>query len=346
MFFAIFGGWISIPFMPDFAVLVNPATFHSSLGAMLDAFTLVRDQVESRFGAEQSPKMQTQLRLMTADGKDAVMADGRSLTVQEAMGGTEQFALVHMPSFLTKGFEPLAQRLLASTPVYRWLARQRAGGAVISASGSAIFLLAQAGLLDGSPIPLTRALIPLCRRHFPKLRVDEARVVVEQEGIILGAGLASDQALMARVIERTISADMGNWITSVMGIDRVVDEKLSGDLMVASAQLWLEQQFAQDVKITDLAKAMACSHHTLIRRFERELGMSPKAYMQQLRVQAAQLMLRRTRRTVEQISLLVGYRDVRSFRSVFQTRLGISPTAYRRNPALAPAVGSSVSKRS
>lgn len=189
---------------------------------------------------------------------------------------------------------------------------------------------------------MTRALIPLCRRHFPKLRVDEARNVVEQEGIILGAGLASDQALMARVIERTISADMGNWITSVMGIDRVVDEKISGDLMVASAQLWLEQRFAQDIKITDLAMAMACSQHTLNRRFQREMGMSPKAYVQQLRVQSAQHMLRRTRRTVEQISLLVGYRDVRSFRQVFQKRLGISPTTYRRNPALAPGA----SKRS
>lgn len=137
--------------MLDFAVLVNPATFHSSLGAMLDAFTLVRDQVENRFGAEQSPKLETQLRLMTADGKDAVMADGRGFTVQEAMGGTQQFALVHLPSFLTGGFEPLAQRLLASTPVYRWLAQQRAGGAVISASGSAFFCLRKQACWTGAP---------------------------------------------------------------------------------------------------------------------------------------------------------------------------------------------------
>lgn len=315
--------------MADFALLIQPGSYHSSVGAFLDAFALVRAQVKARIPAQDALPMETGLRLLSRDGHPVVMADGRSIAVDDAAGGTEQFDLILIPAFRVDDLEGLDQRLDQFRPLYGWLTRQRAGGALLAASGPGTFLLAGAGMLDDVAIPLPRALVSLCRQRFPRLAIDDRRAIVERDGIMLGAGLAADHALMARVIERTVSGAMGRWIGSIVGVDRLSDDRLASDPLVANAQLWLEQRFAQDVRITELATAMATTQQTLIRRFQRDLGMSPKVYIQHLRILTAQLMLRRTRRRIEQIAAMVGYQDVRSFRTVFRARAGVSPSAYR-----------------
>lgn len=315
--------------MADFAVIAPPGTFHTSLGACLDAFSLVRGQVERLFPAQDPLRMETRLRLLTPDGQAARMADDRRVSADGAAAGTSPFDLVHIAAFRVGGPEALEDRLSTSRPFFDWLQAQRTAGSLISASGSAIFLLAGAGLLDGLAVPMPRALVPLCRAHFPRLPIDERRAIIEHGGIVLGSGLAAESALMVRLIERAVSPEMGRWLASVTGVDRMEEARLASDPLVANAQLWLEQRFAQDVRIADLAVALSTSHQTLIRRFTRELGLRPKDYVQHLRVLAAQRMLRRTRRTIEQIATLVGYRDARSFRLIFREHAGISATAFR-----------------
>ena len=316
--------------MADFALVALDQTLHASLGSFLDAYGLVRRQVEGLFPAQGLLRMQTQLRLLTPGGSAVRLFDGRQLPSDGSASGATQFDLVHLAAFDVRGPEALEARLAPLGAFLPWLRAQHAGGAVISASGSGNLLLVAAGLVDTLPIPLPRPLAPLCRKRFPRLQVDERRPVVEGERILMGAGPAADAELMVRVFSRTISEEMGRWLAALTGLDRETEGVLARDPLVADAQLWLEQRFAQDVRIVDLARAMSASHQTLIRRFVRELGVRPKDYVQQLRVAAAQRMLQRTRRSVEEIAALVGYRDTRSFRSVFREHAGMSPTAYRR----------------
>ena len=315
--------------MADFALIAPAGTFHSSLGAFLDAFSLVRGQVERLFPAQDAVRMQTRLHLLTQDGQAVRLADDRRMPADGAVGGAPPLDLVHIAAFRVGGPAALDERLEAARPFFEWLRARHAGGSLLSASGSAVFLLAGAGLLDGLAVPLPRALMPLCRARFPRLAIDERRAVIEHDGIVLGSGLAADPALMVRLIERCLSPEMGRWLASVTGLDRMVEARLAPDPLVANAQLWLEARFAQDVRIADLATALSTSHQTLIRRFMRDLGMRPKDYVQHLRVLSAQRMLRQTSRSIEQIATLVGYRDARSFRIIFREHAGMSATAYR-----------------
>ena len=319
--------------MADFALIAPDGAFLASLGACLDAFVVVQAQMERLFPAEDGPKMETRLRLLTADGQAARLADGRRLPSDGIIGETRPFAQVHVVNFRIGSPTALTQRLAAAGPFCDWLHRQRQGGCLLSASGSAVFLLAEAGLLGGVPVPVSRALAPLCRELFPRLQIDHRRPIVEQDGLILGGGPAAEPALMVRLVERTVSAGAGRWLAAVTGVDRVAEERLAVDPLVANAQIWLELRFAQDLRIADLVRALSTSHQTLNRRFQRELGMGPKDYVQHLRVLTAQRMLARTNRPIDQIAAMVGYRDPRSFRLVFHDHAGMSPTAYRRQAA-------------
>jgi transcriptional regulator GlxA family with amidase domain len=176
----------------------------------------------------------------------------------------------------------------------------------------------------------------VARDRFPRLSVDARRPIVEGERILMGAGPAADAELMVRLFSRAISEEAGRWLGALTGIDRETEAALSRDPLVANAQLWLEQRFAQDVRIAELARAMSSSHQTLIRRFVRELGVRPKDYVQNLRVGAAQRMLHRTHRSIEEIAAMVGYRDARSIRAVFREETGTSPSAHRQAVRAAP----------
>lgn len=319
--------------MADFAVVALDQTLHSSLGAFLDSYGLVRRHVEGLFAL----RMETQLRLLTPGGAGVRLLDGRQLRSDGSASGSTQFELVHLAAFVVGGPEALEARLAKLEPFFVWLRGQYAGGALISASGSANLLLAAAGLAEGLALPLSRPVAGVARERFPRVQVDRSRPIVEGERILLSSGAAADPELMVRLISRTISDEAGRWLAAITGLDRETEAALSRDPLVASAQLWLEQRFAQDVRIADLAQALSASHQTLIRRFVRELGVRPKDYVQKLRVSAAQRMLHRTHRSIEEIAALVGYRDAGSFRAVFRGEAGMSPTAYRRQAQAADA---------
>ena len=87
---------------------------------------------------------------------------------------------------------------------------------------------------------------------------------------------------------------------------------------------WLRNQ-----KIADLAGFLSTSPATLNRRFHQALGLSPKAYVGQLRFQAAVRMLEKSTRSVDRIAQLVGYSDSRLFRAMFRQHAGVTATQWR-----------------
>lgn len=315
--------------MPDIAVIAPDLAYHSSVGACLDAFALVAGQVERLFARTEAVPMETRVQLLSADGGPVSMADGRRLAVDGGLPASPDLALLHLAAFRVGGREALDVRLEAAAPLLAWLRARAASGTIVSASGSAIFLLAAAGLVRDLPVPMPRALIPLSRTVFPRLPVDDRRPVIEHGAIVMGSGLAADQALMVRLIERVISPELARWFDTVIGTDRIEHEALAEDQLVANAQIWLEQHFAEEVSIAALSETLSTSHQTLIRRFRRALGMRPREYVQYLRIEAAKRMLAATSRPIDQIALLVGYQDTRAFRAAFRERSGSSPRAYR-----------------
>jgi hypothetical protein len=155
--------------VPDCALIAPAAAFHSSTGACLDAFMLVDTQVERLFRSHAAMRMETRLRLLSQDAQPVTMADGRSLAVEGGLETSLSFDLVHIASFRVGGPAALAERIAASGAFLAWLRNQHERGAIISASGSAVFLLAEAGLLGALPVPMPRALIGLWRTRYPRL---------------------------------------------------------------------------------------------------------------------------------------------------------------------------------
>ncbi|MGF6222459.1 GlxA family transcriptional regulator [Pseudomonas sp. YL-218 TE3947] len=315
--------------MSGFAVVGLSGAYLSSLGVFLDAFELIGRQVIELYRTREPIAMQTRVHLLTLDGRPARLAGGRTLPSDGGLDAPVQYDLIHLPAFIFDDQSTLPPWLDKNGPLCQWLIRQHAGGALISASGSAVFLLAEAGLLGDGTATIARPLIHLFRRRYPNIRIDHRSAVVEHGRVISGSGLAADIQLLTRVVEYVTTPELARWLSDVTSLHQAAEDHLADDPLTANAQLWLEERFAQDVRISELAKAMAVSQQTVLRHFQRHLGTTPQEYVRQLRMKSAQGLLMRTSRPIAQIATLCGYSDVQTFRKVFREYVGASPSQYR-----------------
>ena len=313
----------------DFALVALPGTYHASIGALIDSFLIARDRVEHIFAGEEQVRMETRLHILSADGGPVTLGDGRSFAVDGRADIDSPLAFIWLPAFRAGGREPLEQRIRQAGPLIDWLRRQSERGAVIGASGAASTLLMAGGFTADLAVPVARALQPLTRELFPRQAFEERFAMVDHGHLLISSGIGTDLPLIIRVLERLISPDIARWLSSIVGHDFEENELLVPDPLVARAQLWIEKRFTGPINIADLAGFLSTSPATLNRRFHQALGLSPKAYVGQLRFQAAVRMLEKSTRSVDRIAQLVGYSDSRLFRAMFRQHAGVTATQWR-----------------
>ncbi|MCS7187889.1 MAG: AraC family transcriptional regulator [Armatimonadetes bacterium] len=103
----------------------------------------------------------------------------------------------------------------------------------------------------------------------------------------------------------------------------------------AKALKWLCPAFqlltSNESKITvsDLAKATMCSPTHLRRLFQKAVGMSPRQWLLERRLQRAAQLLQTTDKTIQQIADICGFESLSHFTRYFKAKFGMSPSQYR-----------------
>jgi AraC-like DNA-binding protein len=90
---------------------------------------------------------------------------------------------------------------------------------------------------------------------------------------------------------------------------------------------YIHANFAAPIRLTTLASLAGVSPYHLIRVFGREFGVSPYAYVKQLRVVRAQQMLRRGVSATE-TAFATGFSDQSHLNRAFKNMLGVTPGAF------------------
>ena len=71
------------------------------------------------------------------------------------------------------------------------------------------------------------------------------------------------------------------------------------------------------------------SARSFTRAFLREIGQTPAAYVEGLRIEHARVLLEDGARSLDGVARAVGFSSPEVLRRVFHRRLGVSPSAYR-----------------
>jgi AraC-like DNA-binding protein len=108
----------------------------------------------------------------------------------------------------------------------------------------------------------------------------------------------------------------------------------SDDPALGAVLRLLQAQPGDNRTLPELAQAAHSTERTLMRRAQRDLGMSIAEWRQRLRVVKA-LALLAAGQTVETIALDLGYGSASSFISMFKRLVGATPDEYRKGAASA-----------
>lgn len=96
---------------------------------------------------------------------------------------------------------------------------------------------------------------------------------------------------------------------------------------------FMNGHFAEQVKLTDLAKQFYISEYYLSRTFKKVTGFSYVEYVNMLRIREARRLLEETDWKVTDIAASAGFDSIAHFGRLFKSMTGMSPLAFRRKRA-------------
>ena len=278
-------------------------------------------------------------KVLSPNGAPVRTANGNDLPVDGGLRGATA-EIVMVPGIAMIEPEALHVALTHLEPVSQWLAARYAEGAWLAAACTGPFLLAQAGLLNGHTATTTTWFAELFEQRYPAVKLDATAALAESDRLLTSGGAFSYIDLTLHLIERTAGRELARALARFVVLDNrrqthsaeLIPHHVSHhDPLIFKAEKWMRAQLRTDITIADIARHVAVSSRTLVRRFKEHTGESPSAYLQRLRVEASKALLASTNYRIEQIPARVGYQDESAFRRLFKKNVGVSPREYRQS---------------
>src|SRR6266704_1206750 len=211
----------------------------------------------------------------------------------------------------------------------------------IASTCTGAFVLAEAGLLDGRRATTHWARARELQARFPKVKVEEDRIFIIDGPVWTSAGMTAGIDLALAMVEKDLGADVARAVAKKL----VVYHRRAGGQSQFSALLELEPKsdriqsalaYAKrnlDTPLTvgQLAEAAHLSPRQFSRAFRAETGQSPAKAVENLRVEAARLMMEHSRHPIDVIARQTGFADRDRMRRAFLRAFGQPPQVIRRN---------------
>jgi transcriptional regulator GlxA family with amidase domain len=315
-------------------VLALNGVFDSGLATVLDAFAMA-NALAQMTGIS---SLRFEVKVVGLR-KSITTAHGLKVPVISAARAPTPDAVV-MPAILHMKPEPLIQVLAGSevreagAVLRKWSGR----GALAATACIGTFVLAESALLDGEEATTTWWLSPLFRQRYPRVRLDESRIVVQSNAIVTAGAALSHLDLTLALIRRA-SPGLANLTARYLVVDErtsqslysIPDHLANADPLIRQFERWARGRLAEGFSLEEAAKSLSTSKRTLARRMHGVLGKTPLAFFQDLRIERAVHLLRTSRASVDQIAAKVGYAEGVTLRALLRRKLGRGVHEIRRS---------------
>ena len=309
------------------ALLALDGVFDTGLATLSDTFAIA-----NALAAPARPPF-----AVTRIGVRRRVTTGQGLTVPVEAPSGRPPDLVVVPALAVKNVAGLdtalarpdardAMELLAS-----WAAR----GTRVAGACTATFVLGASQLLDTLPATTTWWLASAFRERFPRVKLDESRMMIEAgSAITAGAALAHlDLALWvirqtSPSLARTTARHLAYGPRPSQGAYSLPHHAAHTDELVERFETWAKRNLTS-TSLTDAARSLGASQRTLERRVHRVLGRSPLSFIQDLRVADAVHQLETTDLSLDEIASRVGYESAVTLRALLRKRTGLGVRELR-----------------
>lgn len=243
-------------------------------------------------------------------------------------------------TLLVAGAPGMAERHPPSR-LLEWLRQQAPRARRYGSICSGAFFLAAAGLLDGRRVTTHWNVADVLARKYPSLRVEKDALYVRDGRVRTAAGVTAGMDLSLALVEEDLGREIALSVAAqlVMFFKRPGGQlQFSRDSVAAPSgraalqelQRWVHAHPAEDHSVPQLAERMGLSTRHFARLFLSEIGVTPAAWVEATRVEAARRFLEASAYAPKEIAFRCGFTNVDLLRRAFQRHLGVTPSEYRK----------------
>ncbi len=204
------------------------------------------------------------------------------------------------------------------------------------------FVLAATGLLDGRRVTTHWAAAKQLAERFPAIEVDEDAIYIRDGQVWTAAGvtagldlaLALAEADLGRAVAKRVAGQLVMFFKrsgGQMQFSRKKEVGLAGRSALQDIQRWAANHPADDLSVPEMAKRMGITPRHFARLFRAEVGVTPAAWVESVRIEAARRLLEEGIEAPKQVATHCGFADADTLRRAFQRQIGVTPAEYRKH---------------
>ena len=212
-------------------------------------------------------------------------------------------------------------------------------GARVCSICSGVFVLAEAGILDGLRATTHWRYAELLAKRYPHVRVEPDALYVDEGQVMTSAGSAAGLDMLIHLVRRDHGARVANTVARRLvipphrqgGQTQFVSRPVAADEKARISRLldWLRGRLGQPISLDTIAKRASMSTRTLQREFRATTGEAPYSWLLRERIVAARELLEQSSLPLPRIAERIGIGSLESLRHHFRRHVGVSPSVYR-----------------
>ncbi|MFJ3483352.1 GlxA family transcriptional regulator [Pseudomonas sp. NPDC090202] len=204
-----------------------------------------------------------------------------------------------------------------------------------------VFLLGEAGLLDGYRCTTHWNYVERLAQRHPQTRVETEQIYVIDRNLITSGGITAGIDMALAVVAEDHGKELALEVAKVL---LVVMKRQGGqtpygpllaavprdDTAIAKVQAYVVDHIDKAYTVQQLSELAAMSPRNFARAFQREVGLTPMQYVQNARIDNARKLLEGSELPLKVVACRCGFGSARHMRKVFYERIGLTPNEYRQ----------------
>lgn len=315
--------------MKNIAIIAYEGCWAVSVLLAKDFFTIV-SLLDSHYLLPQSYNVE----IVTTDGAP-ITSSSNSIVVADNSLSDKPYDLVIIP--------PIEGSKLKSMPsssilIIEWLIPKINGSTSILSLSTGSYFLAATGELNKTAIATHWSLVKPLSKLFPDCQFINHKSYLKMGSIYTTGSFEAGISVLLEIVAKDkgdrfsqqcathlLISDSGKLNFALPKYSSHRDEKIS------EVQDWIFNHSSSVITIVELAKYFNFSERNLKRRFTQATGISINRYVQEVRIDKAKKLLLSTDKTVNEISINVGYENSSFFTRLFKKNTGLTPAKWRKN---------------
>ena len=295
---------------------------------MLNAADLI-NRIEGR------SKGKLAMQLVSMDGRNIALNAGLELVCKHSLANIQATDMIILPALWGN---PLG--VVRKTPeLTDWLRNLQGSDSIICAIGTGSYFLAEAGLLNNKVATTHWYYFDQFSQTYPDVLLQRDRFITKSGNIYCAGSVNSVRDVMLHFIEEYFSQHVADQVSRhftheikrsyTSSFLKNSPHNYHDDEDIIEIQEWMHSCYNDEITLEILSGKFDISIRSLNRRFKQATGKSPMQYLQQIRMENAQELLKTSNLSISEVAYSVGYPDNSYFSALFRRTISVSPKEYR-----------------